>query len=115
MAFEDYDVEYGYSLSDLRRSYSKKAYALPDYEARSLAEIEHSMDAGSYNERSECMDHLAYLEDLQKKLSFIAMAEEREGIMNWELREVLGVIKKLAARLSSLSEQMPTVIVYKMS
>lgn len=113
MAFEDYDAEFGYSLSELRNSYGRKAYEVPDYEMRSLEEIEMLLDRGKYAEREGCSEHLKYLEDVQKRLSMIALAEEREGIMNWELREVLERIRRTFMRLSALYGQLPAIVVYK--
>lgn len=113
MAFEDYDTEFGYSLTELRNSYGRKAYEVPDYEMRSLEEIEMLLDGGKYAERGECSEHLKYLEDVQKRLSMIALAEEREGIMNWELREVLERTRRTFVRLSALYGQLPVIVVYK--
>ncbi len=115
MAVDDYDAEFGYSLGDLVRSYNKKAYAVPDYEIRSLDEIEHRMKAGKYEERSECVEHERYLEDLQKRLAMILLAEEREGMMNWELREFLQRVRKLAAELGTAAGHIPEVAMYKES
>lgn len=113
MALEDYDEEFGYSLSDMTRGYSRRAYALSEYEHRSLDEIERCIREGTYAERSGCVEHAKYLEDLQKRLSMILFAEEREGIMNWELREFLQRVRKLAAELSVAAERLPSVVVYK--
>ena len=113
MAFEDYDAEFGYSLSELTRSYSKRAYALSDYELRSIDEVERRIREGRYAERSECLEHAKYLEGIQKRLSLITFAEERESIMNWELREVLQKVRRLSAELSALAENLPSVVVYK--
>ncbi|MBI2580855.1 hypothetical protein HYV85_03525 [Candidatus Woesearchaeota archaeon] len=111
--FEDYDTEFGYSFSDLRRDYSRKAYAVPDYDAHSLEEIELSLATSKYAERGECLEHSKFLEDLQKRLSMIALAEEREGIMNWELREVLEKVRRLTRQLAAVMEKLPEVVVYK--
>lgn len=111
--FEDYDVEFGYSFSDLRRGYSRKAYAVPDYDAHSLEEIELCLAARKYAERGECLEHSKYLEELQKRLSMIALAEEREGIMNWELREVLEKVRRLIKQLAEAMERLPSIVVYK--
>lgn len=113
MVFDDYDEEFGYSLNELTDSYSRKAYAVSDYELRSLGEIEHCIVARKYTEKSECVEHEKYLADLQKRLTMILLAEEREGIMNWELREFLQSIRKLAAELSAVAENFPSVVVYK--
>ena len=113
MAFEDYDAEFGYSLSELTRSYSKRAYALSEYELRSIDEVEKRIREGKYSEKSECLEHAKYLEDIQKRLSMIMFAEERESIMNWELREVLQKAKRLSAELSVVAENLPSVVVYK--
>ncbi len=113
MAFEDYDAEFGYSLSELTRSYSKRAYALSDYELRSIDEVERRIREGRYVERPECLEHAKYLDDVQKRLSMIMFAEERESIMNWELREVLQRVRRLSAELSAVAENLPSVIVYK--
>lgn len=113
MAFEDYDAEFGYSLSELTRSYSKRAYALSDYELRSIDEVERHIREGKYAERSECLEHAKYLDDIQKRLSMIMFAEERESIMNWELREVLQKVRRLSAELSAVAENLPSVVVYK--
>ncbi len=114
MMFEDYDSEFGYSFSDLRRDYSRKAYAVPDYDAHSLEEIELSLATSKYAERGECLEHSKFLEDLQKRLSMIALAEEREGIMNWELREVLEKVRVLTRQLAAMMERLPEVVVYKL-
>ena len=103
MAFEDYDSE-GYPISELSRNHSRKAYSVPDYDIRSLDEIEHCLNKSKYSERFTCAEHIAYLENLQKGLSMIRVAEEREGIMNWEIREVLERVKKLIIRLSATSD-----------
>ncbi len=112
MAFEDYDAEFGYSLSELTRSYSRRAYALSEYELRSIDEVEKRIRAGRYSEKSECLAHANFLESIQKRLSMIMFAEERESIMNWELREVLQRVRMLSAELSALVETLPSVVVY---
>ncbi len=116
MIFEDYDVEFGYSFSDLRRGYSRKAYEVPDYDLRSLEEIELRLASPShkYSERVECLEHLKYLEDMQKRLSMIALAEEREGVMNWELRGILERVKVLTRQIAAMMERLPEVVVYKL-
>lgn len=113
MALEDYDAEFGYSLSDVTKSYGKKAYEVPDYEMHSISEIEGCIEASRYTERSKCLEHLNYLEELHKRLSMIAFAEEREGMLNWELRGILEKVRKLSLRLTQLSEHLPLVVVYK--
>ena len=115
MAADDYDVEFGYSLGDLARSHNKRAYEVPDYELHSLDEIEHRMRAGRYAERSECVEHEKYIEDVQKRLTMILLAEEREGIMNWELREFLQRARKLAAELGTVAVHLPEIAVYNES
>ncbi len=110
--FDDYDSEFGYSLNELGRSYGRKAYKVPDYDLDSLNEIEQCMLNDRYGDRFQCFEHLRYLENLEKQLSLIALAEEREGIMNWELREVLGKVKALSAHLSSFSHSVGTEVVY---
>lgn len=112
MAFDDYDQD-GYPISEFSRNFSRKAYGVPDYDVKSLDEIERCVREGKYAERSECDDHIRYLEDLQKGLSMIRMAEEREGIMNWELREVLDRVRKLLLKLSSVVDGLPAVLVYE--
>ena len=113
MAFEDYDAEFGYSLSELTRSYSRRAYTLSEYELRSLDEVERCIREGRYAEKSECLEHAKYLEGIQKRLSMIMFAEERESIMNWELREVLQRVRRLSAELSVVAESLPAVVVYR--
>ena len=113
MIFEDYDVEFGYSFSDLRRGYSRKAYEMPDYYLHSLEEIELCLATRKYAERGECLEHSKYLEDMQKRLSMIALAEEREGMMNWELREVIEKVRLLIKQLAAVAEKLPVVVVYK--
>lgn len=113
MAFEDYDAEFGYSLSELTRSYSRKAYALSEYELRSLDEVERCIREGRYSVGSECLEHAKFLEGIQKRLSMIVFAEERESIMNWELREVLQKAKRLSVELSAVAENLPSVVLYK--
>ena len=112
MAFEEYDSD-GYPISELSRNHSRKAYSVPDYDVRSLDEIEHYPGRRKYAERSECAEHITYLENLQKGLSMIRVAEEREGIMNWEIREVLDRVKELIIRLSATAESLPGVRVYQ--
>ena len=111
--FEDYDTEFGYSFSDLRKGYSKRAYEVPDYDVHSLEEIGRCIAAGRYGERGECLEHSRYLEDLQKRFSMIALAEEREGIMNWELREVIEKVRLLIKQLAGIAEKLPAAVVYK--
>ena len=113
MAFEDYDAEFGYSLSELAKSYSRRAYALSEYELRSIDEVEKCIREGRYSEKSECLEHAKFLEGIQKRLSMIMFAEERESIMNWELRETLERIRRLSAELSAVAENLPSVVVYK--
>lgn len=113
MAVDDYDEEFGYSLSELTGSHSRKAYVVSDYELRSLEEIERCIKARNYKEKSECAEHENYLAGLQKRLTMILLAEEREGIMNWELREFLQRVRRLAAELSAVAESLPSVVVYK--
>ena len=115
MATDDYDDEFGYSLGDLTRNYNKRAYAVPDYETHSVDEIEHRVVAGKYAERPECVEHEKYLEDLHKRLTMILLAEEREGIMNWELREFLQRVRKLAEELGTVAGRLPDMVVYKES
>ncbi len=113
MAVDDYDEEFGYSLSELTRSHSRKAYALSEYELRGIGEIEHRIMARKYKEKSECVEHENYLAGLQKRLTMILLAEEREGIMNWELREFLKSVRRLSAELSAVAEGLPSRVVYK--
>lgn len=113
MAFDDYDEEFGYSLNELTSSYSKRAYAVSEHELHSLDEIEHCIMARKYTERSECREHEKYLEDLQKRLTMILLAEEREGIMNWELREFLKRARSLAAELGATAERIQPISVYQ--
>ena len=103
MMFEDYDTEFGYSFSDMRLGYSRKAYEVPHYDLRSLEEIELCLASHKYGEREECLEHAKYLEDLQKRLSMFALAEEREGVMNWELREVLEKVRLLSDQIRQLA------------
>ena len=113
MALEDYDAEFGYSLSDFTKRYGRKAYEVPDYELRSVAEIERCAETHNYSEKSECLEHLKYLEELHKRLSMITFAEEREGMLNWELKEILEKVRKISLQLTQLSENLPVVVVYK--
>ncbi len=113
MAFEDYDEEFGYSLSEMTGNYSKRAYAVSEHELHSLDEIEHCIMARKYTERSECVEHEKFIEDLQKRLTMILLAEEREGIMNWELREFLKRTRNLAAELGATAERLQPIAVYK--
>ena len=113
MALDDYDEEFGYSLSEMAGSYSKKAYAVSDYELHSLDEIERCIIEGRYGEISKCLEHQKYLDDLQKRLTMILFVEEREGIMNWELREFLNRARKLAAELGTVAGRLSDVHMYK--
>ena len=112
MAFEDYDVEFGYSISDMARG-SRKAYEISDYEVESIEAIERLADQDGYSERSECLEHLHFVERLYKHLSVISLAEEREGIMNWELRGFLKRLEGLSFRLSRRADALPEVVVYR--
>ncbi len=112
MAFDDYDQD-GYPMSEFSRNFSRKAYGVPEYDIRSLDDIGRCIREGRYTERLECEDHIRHLEGLQKSLSMISVAEEREGIMNWELREVIDRVRKLLLQLSSLANGLPAVLVYR--
>ena len=112
MAFEEYDSD-GYSISELSRNHSRKAYNVPNYDIDSLNEIEQRLDRGKYANRFACAEHITYLENLQKGLSIIRVGEEREGIMNWEIREVLDRVKKLIVRLSATADSLPVIMVYE--
>ena len=114
MATEDYDVEFGYSLSDMAKSHNQKAYSVAEYELRSLAEIEFCINTRKYfTQPLSCSEHQAYLENLQKRLSMIMLAEEREGLQNWQLRVLLDKVRNLAAQLGTISGQIPDITVYK--
>lgn len=113
MAVDDYDVEFGYSLNELTDNYSKKAYVLSGYELHSLEEIERCLAERKYIDRSECVEHERYLENMQKRLSMILLAEERAGIMNWELREFLKRARNLAAQMGAVAKQLPEIADYR--
>lgn len=102
--FDDNDSEFGYSLNELAHSYSKKAYKIPDYDINSMNEIEQCLQNCNYADKFQCIGHLQFLEDMEKRLSLISLAEAREGMMNWEVREVLGRARELATRLENFSE-----------
>jgi len=109
---DDFDAEYGYSISDLTHSYSKRAYKVPEYDLHSIGEIERCVQTCSYGDRLECLEHMQYLEDLDRRLLFIAIAEEHEGVKNWELHAIRDRIKLLLERLSDLSRNLGDTLIY---
>jgi hypothetical protein len=97
---DDYEPEFGYSMTEFANGLGRKPYQLPEYDNHSIETVETYLNQGRYQDRLKCTEHLQFLEVMEKKLSLILMAEEREGVSNWELREALHKIRELAKQLS---------------
>ncbi len=97
------DNEYafeGYPVSEVRARYGLKPYKLEGYELNSINEISHLLKKRNYGDPEIIEQHLIYLESLSKKLNIILSTEEKEGLMNLELRQSVGEIRNLCLELA---------------
>ena len=78
----------------------RRAYELSDFDLQSLDEIELELRRHVFSNSIARLERIGYLEELRYRLSLIVLAEEREGILNWELREVLHRAEQLELQLT---------------
>jgi hypothetical protein len=108
MTMSGYEKILGVAFSNTMSNFSRKAYEISEHELDSLREISLYLRTGRYREKSQCYEHLKYLEDTQKRFNIITLAEEREGIMNWQLREIIRKVGKLSTLLSGVAKGLPS-------
>ncbi|MBI3050879.1 hypothetical protein HYY74_00295 [Candidatus Woesearchaeota archaeon] len=105
MTADEYAFE-GYPVSEVKNRYGANPYRLEDYEEKSLQEIRAMLQKlHAYKDVETCEQHLAYLQSLLKKLNLIMATEEREGILNLELRKKSGEIRNCCAQLAQRMEE----------
>ena len=92
-------MEFGFDGEDFFRS-ARKAYELPDFDLHTMDEIELGLREHVFSNSIARRERIGYLEELRQRLSLIVLAEEREGILNWELREVLHRVEQLELQLA---------------
>ncbi len=108
MAYEQYDVE-GYLREDGKLKRNEVAYALQLHEINSLHEISQSLERGTRN-REQLREYLAYLDNLEVKLSTIIVTEEKEGVINMRLKSDLNNVRSLKRDVSlALERQVKTL------
>ncbi len=101
------DNEYafeGYPVSEVKARYGLKPYRLEEYEIHSIKEISSLIKKKNYNDSEVISQHLIYLESLSKKLNLIIATEEKEGLLNLELRQTIGEIRALCIELAKKHE-----------
>lgn len=99
MSADEYAFE-GYPVSEVKSRYGLRQYRLEEYERQSVEEISRLLLKSGYHDPDVIQQHLVYLESLSKKLNLILSTEEREGLLNLELRNVVGEIRNLCLELS---------------
>lgn len=109
MVADEYSFE-GYPVSEVKTRYGLKPYRIEDYEERSIEEVKAMLARKrGYTDLETTEQHLSFMESLAKKLTLILASEEREGIMNIEIRQCINDIKsccvQLAARQKAIKEE----------
>ncbi len=95
----------GYPVSEVKNRYGLRPYRLELYEEKGILEIKGILSRrNGYADFEMVEQHLAYLESLAKKLNLILQGEEREGLLNLELRQRVGEIRSLCLELSRREE-----------
>ncbi|MBI2574744.1 hypothetical protein HYV82_02570 [Candidatus Woesearchaeota archaeon] len=101
MVADEYSFE-GYPVSEVKTRYGLKPYRIEDYEERSIDEVRAMLARKrGYTDVETIEQHLSFMESLAKKLNLILASEEREGIMNLELRQCINDIKNCCVQLTS--------------
>ena len=100
----------GYPVSEVKNRYGAQPYRLEAYETQSINEIKVLLKKkNGYHHREIVEQHLFYLESMSKKMTLILASEEREGVMNLELRQVVADIRncclQLTKKLDSIREE----------
>lgn len=91
----------GYPVSEVKNRYGAQPYRLEPHEQHSIREIKAILNKkNGYRDREMVEQHLSYLESLSKKLTLILASEEREGVMNLELRQVVADIRGCCLQLT---------------
>ncbi len=104
---DDFAFE-GYPVSDVKSRYGLKPYRLEEYEEKSFDEVKAMLaKARGYKDRDTIEQHLYYLESFSKKLNMILSSEEREGIMNLEVRQTLSEVRQCCLQLTKKLETVP--------
>ncbi len=96
----------GYPISEIKTRYGlKQPYKLEEYEQSSINEIKKLiLKKKCYRDPEIAEQHLVYLESLAKKLNMILASEEREGLLNLELKQQMAEIRSLCVELAKLYE-----------
>lgn len=101
MVVDEYSFE-GYPVSEVKTRYGLKPYQLEEYEKRSIEEVKAMLSRkNGYRDTETIEQHLVYLQSMAKKLSLLMSSEEREGIMNLEMRRCLDDIKSCCTSLTN--------------
>ncbi len=101
MVVDEYSFE-GYPVSEVKTRYGLKPYRIEDYEQRSIEEVQAMLARKrGYTDLETIEQHLSFMESLAKKLNLILASEEREGIMNLEMRQCINDIKNCCVQLAA--------------
>ncbi|MBI4439218.1 hypothetical protein HY640_04760 [Candidatus Woesearchaeota archaeon] len=111
VAADEYAFE-GYPVSEVKSRYGVKPYRLESYELDSIREVKSMLASMRYRSRETVEEHIAFMESLVKKLNLIAVTEEREGVMNLELRQSISEVRGLCAQLVELSGKVERAELY---
>ena len=102
MRTEEYDIEGYFRGDDIRKN--ERCYSLQHYEAKSISEIQQGLNLGNMD-KEQMPNYLSYLDNLELKFSNILITEEKEGLINWELKSAISLIRKLKDELRTLSKE----------
>ncbi len=107
MAVDQYDVE-GYLREDGKLKRNEVAYTLQLHEINSINEITSSLERGKTT-KDQFREYIAYLDNLELKLSTIIITEEKEGIINSRLKNELSTVRNLKRTVLAAFEKLNKV------
>ena len=109
---DKYDVLTDFPLVQLARKHNH-AFLLPEYDAHTIAEVEHLLANNGYTDRSVVQEHRRCLASLQKRM--ILAAEEGDGTTDLEFVVVRRKIANLLDELAHAEHALPRQMVFKAS
>lgn len=97
---EEYDSLTGYALKDLKSKYLQREYELQPHEEDTIEGVKEQLESGFYDDRSVVIEHSRILKALLEKLQTIYSAEEKAGLVNWQLRAKIAELRQISVRLT---------------
>lgn len=109
----EYDSQTGYSIKDLKSKYLQREYELQEYEKDTIEGVREQLENGFYDDRGVVLEHSRILRNLLEKLQAIYSAEEKAGLVNWQLRAKIDELRQICSRLMELLGFVPKFRIFR--